>query len=874
MRKSLVGGAEFNGVVWEPIPQVVYCHDYGKVWRAIQKDPESERRLLRELVLSDLFFVVNFILRIPRANHLFVVDACRDVQEGPRSHTLDVWAREHFKAIDINEPVLTPTGWKPHGKLEAGDYVYSPSGSPVLVVGRSRVFHETCYRVSFSDGYSVIVNGDHLWYVGKKSRKRISGTKNKRQYRDFSVLKTSELYKHAHKQDERFSVPLANPIQNNEKKLLIPPYVLGVWLGDGTSSSGQIASDDIEIVERIRGLGFDVKKTSAPFMYTIYKLVRKLRQISVLNNKHIPESYMLGSELQRWELLRGLMDTDGTCDKRGTATFVNVNERLAQDVYALACSLGLSPRIRKVRTKFKGEPYAFFQVSFQSYKANPVFHLERKALRSRSGSRVMRGKYIVKVEKLPHIQPTSCIKVDSEDGLYLVGKQLTVTHNTTVISVAEGLQRTLADRELTTGIFSNARRPAESIMRSIKRVMEESEILKWCFPDVLWADPVKESPLWSDDKGLVVKRSGYQKESTFECWGLIDGMPTGPHFGHRIYDDVVTAAVVPPQGSPETMEKVKENFDLSENLGAEGGTCRVIGTFYHHEDPLVYIQNKRKPDGTPVFTVRKKPATVDGSFGGASVFLNEERLNILRTNRRTFACQQLLDPTPQEMMSLDPDMLTCVSNKELPQRLFKFMVVDFAGQGTKKKDDAWAIHVVGVNPWVTDIAGSDIYLLDTCIRPMSMDEAMRQIVLMYTRNGQIWEVGVEKVSATTMEVHVENALRSQGKRGAVVKVLQPKGRKKESRIIQALEWPLGNNKIKYYEGCDNDSVIRLKDEMKRFPYWHDDGIDALSYVYDLLVDFPFAKKRIQQSEEDLYKRADRWKDLNPKMRSETPWYYV
>ena len=540
-RRSLAG-AEFNGVAWSPISQVRYCHDYGKIWRVIQEDPQSERRLLRELILSDLFFVVNFILRIPRSNHPFIVDACRDVQEGPRSHTLDVWAREHFK--------------------------------------------------------------------------------------------------------------------------------------------------------------------------------------------------------------------------------------------------------------------------------------------------------------------------------------------TSILSVAEGIQRVLNDRELTVGIFSNARRPAESIMRSIKRVMEESDVLKWCFPDVLWADPVKESPLWSDDKGLVVKRSGYQKESTFECWGLIDGMPTGPHFKHRIYDDVVTAAVVPPQGSPETMEKVKENFDLSENLGAEGGTCRVIGTFYHHEDPLVYIQNKRKPDGSSVFTVRKKPATIDGTFNGPSVFLSDERLDILRTNRRTFACQQLLDPTPQEMMSLDPEMLTCVSSNQLPQRLFKFMVVDFAGQGTKKKDDAWAIHVIGVNPWVTDIAGSDLYILDTCIRPMSMDEAMRQIVLMYTRNGQIWEVGVEKVSATTMEVHVENALKSQGKRGAVVKVLQPKGRRKESRITQALEWPLGNNKIKYLDTCDHDSVIRLKDEMKRFPYWHDDGIDALSYIYDLLVDFPFAKKRIQQNEEDLYKRSNRWKDLDPKMKNDNPWYYV
>jgi hypothetical protein len=484
------------------------------------------------------------------------------------------------------------------------------------------------------------------------------------------------------------------------------------------------------------------------------------------------------------------------------------------------------------------------------------------------------------VLKIPHFNHPfvvdACRSISEGPKSYTLDLWAREHGKTSIVTVGETLQLLLGDREATFGIFSYAQIPSISILRSIKRILETDELLKWCFPDVLYSNPVSESPLWSEGQGIIVRRQGYQKEASVEACGLIDSMPTGKHFKHRRYDDVVTEKVVPPHASADTMDKVKMSFDLSENLGSEGGTTRVIGTYYHHEDPLVYIGSKRLADGTPVYTTRIKPATEDGAFNGKSVFLSEERLAILRTNPRTFATQQLLNPTPDELAQLDPNHLVEVEPHEIPKRLFRFIPVDFAGVNKQREGDAWAIHLIGVDPVLDNTGGSDIYIIDSVIKPMSMTNALDSIVDLYARGGLVWEVAVEKVAASTMEVHVKNALLARGKRSANVKTVSPSGRKKEYRITQALEWPLRNGKIKINRAIPLEYRERLRTEMKRFPYWHDDGLDALAYVYDLLNDFPFSRHRSQLKAEgdDLWKKSDRWSELDPKRRSEKSWLYV
>lgn len=438
-----------------------------------------------------------------------------------------------------------------------------------------------------------------------------------------------------------------------------------------------------------------------------------------------------------------------------------------------------------------------------------------------------------------------------------------------IITISDTCCRILRNPEERIAIFSYVRPAALAFFRQIKHLFEFSDILKACFPDVLYQNPTAEALKWSEEPGtgLFVKRRGLYKEATLEAWGLSEGMPTGRHFTGRIYDDIVTQDLV---RTPETMETIKQNFDLSENLGTDDGWDRVIGSFYHHNDPLIAIRDKRKEDGTPLYHLRLKPATEDGEPNGRPVFQSEKKLATLRTNPLTFATQQLLDPTPRAWQRLKPERLIEVLTTEIPKNLFKFMLIDPAGErrADKRVGDAWSIMVVGVVPYRDDTGASDIYILDLVIEPMTEAEALDNVVKVYSRNGRILKLGVEKVAMSSVEVHVGNALRAKGKHvsqeaGSLV-LLRPGGRSKAQRIESNVAWPLNNGKVHLSAGIPNAYRERLKLEMEKFPFWHDDGLDTLSYCYDMLRDYRFGENAPEAKEKTDRYRLGRKRESSAK----------
>jgi ribosomal protein L14 len=175
------------------------------------------------------------------------------------------------------------------------------------------------------------------------------------------------------------------------------------------------------------------------------------------------------------------------------------------------------------------------------------------------------------------------------------------------------------------------------------------------------------------------------------------------------------------------------------------------------------------------------------------------------------------------------------------------MVIDPAGDSDTQQSgrDAWAMGVFGVKPSIDDIGASDVYLLDAEIQRHSSSTATDAAVRMYLRNGVIQKLGVEKIGQSTAEIHIANALRAHGRHVAVdngaLVILKPAKVKKATRIEQALEWPLNNGKIWYSTAISPDTIQRIKDEMEKFPFWHDDGLDIMAYLYDILKDFRFAR---------------------------------
>lgn len=413
-----------------------------------------------------------------------------------------------------------------------------------------------------------------------------------------------------------------------------------------------------------------------------------------------------------------------------------------------------------------------------------------------------------------------------------------------ILTIARPIQKVLNNPEERIAIFSYSQRAAQKFTRNIKEVLQGSELLRHSFPDVLYMDPRVEATKWSEESGLTVKRKSHTKEASIEAFGLLDSMPTGSHFTGRVYDDVSTPELA---GNPDMMEKLNERFDLSQNLGTFGDDDweSVIGTPYHHEDLLNYLEKKVDPlTSKPIYFLRKKPATVGGEWNGASVFLSEKNLAAARTNRRTFSSQQLLNPSPSEEASLRYEFIKEVEPHDIPKNLYKFITIDPAGSDSgKKRHDCWAICCFGVAPFRNDIGASDYYILDFVIDNFGVEEATRAVVDMVVRNGRVLKIGVEKVGISTAEIHIANALRAKGKsydvkNGRIV-VMRPGKVGKAFRIEQSLVWPLSQGKFHMSRAVSVVCRERLKLEMQKFPYWHDDALDTLSYGVELVKGYRF-----------------------------------
>lgn len=339
------------------------------------------------------------------------------------------------KLLANETPVPTPSGWRAHGDLRVGDRVFDETGARCSVTATIPWRDRPLMRVTFEDGTFVDADEAHEWLVHtRESRKRT--------YKAPIIVETRELRERLTVPNGRspdgsprrvanFTVDLAGPIQTPHAELALDPYLLGLWLGDGSTAGGGFTGID-GLEAAFVGRGFRVTARGDGVHFHVCGLVPVLRELAVLGDKHVPEDYLWASPAQRLELLRGLMDTDGTCDERHRCTFTNTNERLARSVLHLARSLGLKARIREDRAMLNGVDVGpCWDVGWAS--PLPVFTIPRKLARLRATwtqkARSHRRMAIVSVDPLPGLHDAQCIEVDSPSHLYLCGESMVPTHN-------------------------------------------------------------------------------------------------------------------------------------------------------------------------------------------------------------------------------------------------------------------------------------------------------------------------------------------------------------------------------------------------------------------------------------------------------------
>ena len=285
------------------------------------------------------------------------------------------YGRQHLvygnKAQPVDTVIDTPSGPRRFGDLAVGDYVFGSNGLPTMVVDVIKHGVIDAYRVLLNDGSSTICNGDHLWTVQTRKQQYGSG--------DSMVMSTEEMFARGpikHKSHYEFFLPEQPAVVfSDSQDLPMDPYLMGVIIGEKSY------------------------------------------------DKFIPDMYMRSSIEERIELIRGIMDSDGSIniDAPHRARFTTASEQLADQLVSLVRSVG-GYAARRATSVRDGRRDSFTVALTTPF--NP-FHMPRKAKRY-SGSR----KWFRAVASIEPMAPAEmmCITVAAEDGLYLTNDYI-VTHN-------------------------------------------------------------------------------------------------------------------------------------------------------------------------------------------------------------------------------------------------------------------------------------------------------------------------------------------------------------------------------------------------------------------------------------------------------------
>jgi len=322
-------------------------------------------------------------------------------------------------------------------------------------------------------------------------------------------------------------------------------------------------------------------------------------------------------------------------------------------------------------------------------------------------------------------------------------------YKSTIITFAKTIQDVMEDPELTVGIFSYSRQTAQKFLSQIMQELERNESLKSAFPDVLYWQPAKEAPRWSIDKGIVVKRQSNPKEATIEAHGLVEGQPTGVHFGLLNFDDMIEARNVT---NPEQIQRATEAWELSDNLGKGPGTRkRYVGTRYLIGDTYETMIDRK------VVHVRLHPATDNGREDGKPVFWDQKTWDQKRIEQRsTMAAQLLQNPAAGKQSMFDPAWFRPYEIR--PGMLNVYIMMD-PSRGRTKRSDRTAVAVIGID------AQSNKYLLDGARHRMKLSERWDMLLHLQRKwreahGVQMLNVGYERFGQQSDDEYFQEKMRA------------------------------------------------------------------------------------------------------------------
>lgn len=363
------------------------------------------------------------------------------------------------KAQPLDSTVFTPDGPVKMGNLQIGDKVCTPDGSSARVLAIFPQGKKEIYKLTFADGTSVECCKEHLWRITERK----SSDRNKKKVVDTEYL-INNLYTNLG--EKNIYIELSSPVYFTKKDLIIDPYILGILIGDGNICNANVcvSSVDEEILTAVSNDLSNEYSLKKSFRECDYRIVKTIHQGSKPNiykdslrlyglwgkksyEKFIPEDYLYSSEEDRWAVLQGLMDTDGSVNKKsGQAYFCTSSEILAADVKTLVDSLGGLCTISEKKSTYtylgkKKEGRKSYICFLNLPDCSMAFRLTRKKSLTRPKTKYSPKKRILQsIEKIGE-KEAQCILIDSKEHIYLTNG-FVVTHNTHC-AVGWGIQEML-----------------------------------------------------------------------------------------------------------------------------------------------------------------------------------------------------------------------------------------------------------------------------------------------------------------------------------------------------------------------------------------------------------------------------------------------
>lgn len=343
-----------------------------------------------------------------------------------------------YKGLPLDTKIPTLSGWSTIADLQEGDIIFDKDGNSTKILHKSEIHYNPCYKITFDNGKSIISDHEHRWLISfrkNKSKKRPDGYEH-------TIMTTEQIYDYLNNLEERRSdlIPKilnSKPLNCSTKNLPIDPYLLGVWLGDGSKATGLITqAKGSPVWDEIKKRGYKISENDQHNpdrknveMRTVYGLRAELRKLNLLMNKHIPDIYQRASFEQRLDLLRGFMDTDGYFHPKRKRFVMSTGQEWQRDeMIKLLATFGIKTSTFEVIKKLGEKSFISWDVCFSTDLFNPF--LTRNQNIEQVGTQNNRTFRNIEKVELVNTIPTQCLEVDSPSHTFLCTEEMIVTHNT------------------------------------------------------------------------------------------------------------------------------------------------------------------------------------------------------------------------------------------------------------------------------------------------------------------------------------------------------------------------------------------------------------------------------------------------------------